>query len=133
MLANVTSNRNMKWLFLIFSLAFHTLMALLFIRLSANGSRVPGVFGWFFVYWLIISLLSAIAFVARAFNGVKRQSLAYIFLGLGSGLTGVTGLFIGVGEVHRDILWLCLYLGAILLGLTMLSDTFVMNLIDAKE
>jgi hypothetical protein len=123
----------MKWLFLISSMAFHTIMALLFIRLSMNGSGVPGIFGWFWVYWMAILFLSVIVFVLRLFNVVKRNSLIYICLGLGSLLMGIIGLFIGVGDLHRDLLWLCLYLTTIVLGLIMLSDTFVISLIGQKE
>ncbi len=123
----------MKWIFLISSLAFHTIMALLFIRLSMNGSSVPGVFGWFWVYWMIILFLSAAISVLRLFKSTIRQSLSYICLGLGSFLMGVIGLFIGVGDIRRDMLWLCLYLATIVLGLIMLSDTFIMNLTNQRE
>jgi hypothetical protein len=98
-----------------------------------NGSGVPGIFGWFLVYWMIILFLSAAIFVFRLFKSARRQSLSYICLGLGSFLMGVTGLFIGIGDIHRDMLWLCLYLATIVLGLIMLSDTFIMNLIGQKE
>lgn len=123
----------MKWLFLIASLAFHTIMALLFLKLSMYGSGMPGIFGWFWVYWIVILFLSATIFVLRLFRIARRQSLSYIALGLGSFLMGVTGLFIGIGDVHRDMLWLCLYLTTIVLGLIMLSDAFVMNLINQRE
>jgi hypothetical protein len=46
---------------------------------------------------------------------------------------GVTGLFIGIGDIHRDMLWLCLYLATIVLGLTMLSDTFIVSLTNQRE
>jgi len=123
----------MKWLFLISSLAFHTIMAQLFIKLSMRGSGVPGIFGWFLVYWMTILFLSVIAFVLRLFKVVNRMSLPYICFGLGSLLTGVIGLFIGIGDINRDLLWLILYLTTVILGLIMLSDTFVINLIDQKE
>jgi hypothetical protein len=114
-------------------MAFHTLMAILFIRLSMNGSGVLGVFGWFIVYWMVILFVSVITFLLRLFNVIRRQSLSYICLGLGSFLTGVIGLFIGIGDVHRDQFWLCLYLITIVLGLIMLSDTFIINLFSQKE
>ena len=98
-----------------------------------NGSGVPGIFGWFWVYWMIILFLSAAIFVLRLFKSARRQSLTYIGLGLGSFLMGVTGLFIGIGDIHRDMLWLCLYLITIVLGLIMLSDTFIMNLTNQRE
>jgi hypothetical protein len=98
-----------------------------------NGSGVPGIFGWFWVYWMIILFLSAAIFILRLFKSARRQSLSYIGLGLGSFLTGVIGLFIGIGEIHRDMLWLCLYLATIVLGLIMLSDTFIVNLTNQRE
>ena len=98
-----------------------------------RGSGVPGIFGWYLAYWMIILFLSAAIFVFRFFKIVKRQSLGYICLGLGSFLTGVIGLFIGIGDIHRDLIWLCLYLATIVLGLIMLSDAFVMNLINQRE
>jgi hypothetical protein len=98
-----------------------------------NGSGVPGIFGWFWVYWLAILLLSGIAFILRLFNVIKRISVLYICLGLGSLLTGVIGLFIGVGDIQRDLLWLVLYLVTIIIGLIMLSDTFVIKLLNQRD
>jgi hypothetical protein len=123
----------MKWVFLISGLAFHSIMALLFVRLSMRGSGVPGVYGWFLVYWIAILCLSSIALVLRLCSVLKRKSLSYIYLGLGSFLTGIIGLFIGIGDIHRDLIWLCLYLTTILLGLLMLSDVFIVNLYHQKE
>lgn len=123
----------MKWLYLISGLAFHTFMAVLFVKLSMRGSGVPGIFGWSWAYWMVILSLSVVIFVLRLFNIVGRESLSYICLGLGSFLTGVVGLFIGVGDIHRDLLWLCLYIATIVLGLIMLSDSFIMNLINQRE
>ena len=112
---------------------FHLLMALLFIRLSANGSGVPGVFGWFFAYWIAIASLSAIVLILRLVSALNQRNLFYVCFGLGSLLTGTVGLFIGIGDMYRDLTWLCLYLITILLGSLMLADTFVFNLMDHKE
>jgi hypothetical protein len=108
-------------------------MALLFIRLSSNGTSILGFFGWFMVYWAGILLFSIIAIILRLSRVLKRKSLLYIYLGLGSFLTGLLGVFIGVGDIHRDILWLCLFLTTIVLGAIMLSESFIVNLFDIKE
>lgn len=108
-------------------------MALVFVKLSVNGNGVPGVFGWFWVYWMVISFLSVITFISRVFNIIRRPNLSYICIGLGCALTGIFELFIGIGDVHRDLIWLFLYLDTIALGLTMLSDTFIINLFAKRE
>ena|SRR5579863_10497027 len=131
--ANAISVLRMKWIFLIFSLAFHMLIGLLFIRISRNGSGVPGVFGWFLTYWMLISILAVIVFVLRIFKVVRRNALPYICFGSGSFLLGGIGLFIGIGDINRDLVWLCLYVATIILGLIMLSDALVVNLIDKEK
>lgn len=122
----------MKWLFLIYSLIIHSVIAMLLFRISQRGSGVPGVFGWFFAYWSAISILTIVVLILRIFAIVGRHSLGYIFLGLGTFALGTIGLFIGIGDVHRDLLWICLYLATIVLGLIILSDCYFLNLIHRK-
>ena len=133
MLVNVIKRTYMKWLFLVSGLTFHSLITLLFIHVSRNSTGVLGFFGWFIVYWMFILSFSIVALVLRLFGVLRRQGLLYIYLGLGSFLTGLTGVFIGVGDIKRDILWICLYFATIVLGSTMLSESFIVNLFDRNE
>jgi len=120
----------MKWIYIIVSMFLHFLIAILFVRLSRFGSGIPGVFGWFFVYWLITLLLTALMIVLRLFKILKKETFAYIYLGVGCFLTGLFGLFAGVGDIHRDLLWFGLYLITIVIGSAMLSDTIIFNSVN---
>jgi len=71
-----------KWPKLIWSISILAAFTIYTDRLSAAGSSILGIFGFFFVAWGVVFLASIILLPLRLFGLLQRWSFLYIFLAL---------------------------------------------------
>jgi hypothetical protein len=118
-----------KWWNLVLSAAILAALSTYFARIANQGSDVPGLFGFFFVSWAICLPASMLIVLLRLFGVIGRAGFVYVFLGLSCFYLGNYGLFWGIGDIKRDALWVALYWVTIIVGIIILVDIFILEIL----
>jgi hypothetical protein len=114
---------------LVLSAAILAALSTYFARIANQGSDVPGLFGFFFVSWAICLPASMLIVLLRLFGVIGRAGFVYVFLGLSCFYLGNYGLFWGIGDIKRDALWVALYWVTIIVGIIILVDIFILEIL----
>jgi hypothetical protein len=122
-------NTSAKWPNLIWSLVILGAISACFSRIASHGSLVPGLFGFFFVSWAVCLPVSLLIFLMRLFRVIGRTAFLYTFMGLSCFYLGNYGLFFGIGDIKRDALWMALYWVTIVIGICILVDIFIIEIL----
>jgi hypothetical protein len=117
-----------KWWNLVWSVAILAALTIYFARIANQGSNVLGLFGFFFVCWVICLPGSVFIVLLRLFRVIGRAGFVYVFVGLSCFYLGNCGLFFGIGDIKRDVLWVALYWVTIVIGIFILVDAFIMEI-----
>ena len=117
-----------KWWNLVLSAATLAALSTYFARIANQGSEVPGLFGFFFVGWAICLPASVLIVLLRLFGVIGRAGFVYVFLGLSCFYLGNYGLFLGIGDIKRDALFVVLYWITIVIGIVILVDIFILEI-----
>jgi hypothetical protein len=134
MLASVTKIDPMKqdvsskWPKLIWSIVIITAFTIYAEKLSANGSSILGIFGFFLVGWVIVFLSSIVAFLLRLFGVLQRWSFFYIFIAVSALFLSVSGLWLTKGYHSGYDIWIFFYFLTLALAVLMLIDIFVVEI-----
>jgi hypothetical protein len=121
-------NTSGKWWKLAWSAAILTALTIYFTAIPNQGSDGVGIFGSLFVCWLICLPVSVLIVVFRLFRMIGRTGFVYVFVGLSCFYLGNCGLFLGIGEINRDALWVGLYCITIFIGIFILLDSFIIEI-----
>jgi len=121
-------NTYAKWWKLAWSAAILAALTIYFTQIPNQGSEGVGLFGFLFLSWVTCLPASVLVVVIRLFGIIGRTSFVYVFVGLSCFYFGNCGLFLGIGEVNRDALWICLYGITIIIGIILLVDSFVIEI-----
>jgi hypothetical protein len=81
-----------KWPKLIWSMVIIAAFTIYAAKLSANGSNILGIFGFFFVGWGIFFIASIVVFMLRLCRFLQRWSFLYIFIATAALFLSVCGL-----------------------------------------
>jgi hypothetical protein len=139
MLASVTKIDSMKqdvsskWPKLIWSIVIIAASAIYASKLSANGSNILGIFGFFFVGWGIAFIASILVFSLRLFRVLHRWSFLYIFIASSEFFLSVCGLWLSKGYQSGYGFWVFLYFLTLALGAIMLIDIFVVEILGLQD
>jgi hypothetical protein len=119
---------SIKWWNLVWSVAILASLTTYFARIPNQGSDVLGLFGFFFVCWVVCLPVSLFIVLLRSFRVMGRSGFVYVFAGLSCFYLGNCGLFFGIGDIKRDALWVALYWVTIVIGIFILVDTFIIEI-----
>ena len=119
-------SKSAKWWNLVLSAAILAALSIYFARIANQG---PGLFGFFFVSWAICLPASVFIVLLRLFTVIGRTAFVYVFLGLSCFYLGNYGLFFGIGDIKRDALWVALYWVTIVIGIVILVDIFIFEIL----
>jgi hypothetical protein len=134
MLASVTKIDSMKqdvsskWPKLIWSIVIIAAFTIYASKLSASGSSILGIFGFFFVGWGIAFIASIVVFLLRLFRVLNRCSFLYIFAAASSLFLSLCGLWLTKGYHSGYSFWVSLYFLTLALAVLMLIDIFVVEI-----
>jgi len=117
-----------KWPKLIWSIVIIAAFTIYANKLSAKGSSILGIFGFFFVGWGIAFIASIVVFLLRLFRVLHRWSFLYIFVASSALFLSVCGLWLSKGCQFGYGFWIFLYCLTLALAVLMLIDIFVLEI-----
>jgi len=118
-----------KWPKLIWSISILAAFTIYTDRLSAAGSSILGIFGFFFVAWGVVFLASIILLPLRLFGLLQRWSFLYIFVAAAALFLSICGLWLTKGYYSGYGFWVFLYFLTLALAVLMLIDIFVVEIL----
>jgi len=119
-----------KWFNFIWSLAILGAVSLSFVQIARHASSPPGLFGFFFLSWAVCLPISILIVLLRVLRIIGRSAFGYVFIGLSCFYLGNYGLFFGIGDIKRDALWVALYWVTVVIGIFILVDIFILEILE---
>lgn len=127
----VKVRRKWRYLFVSILLLVACFFGLEFI--SRGNANVLGIFGYLIIGWITLLPFTFVMLALRILHRIARDSFIYVFSGLYTCTLGSTGIIFAWGNGNKFGAWVFVYFATLTLGLSMLSDSFVVDLFDFSK
>lgn len=122
-----------KWRYLFLSILLLVACSIGLEHISRPANNILGIFGYLMIAWITLLPLAFVILALRILRRLSRDSFIYVFSGLYTLTLGLTGIIFAWGNGNKFSYWVFIYFASLILGLLMLSDSFVVELFDFSK
>lgn len=119
-----------KWYYLFLSILLLVACSIGFEHISRPDDNILGIFAYLMIGWITLLPFAFVILTLRILHRLSRSSFIYVFSGLYTCTLGSTGIIFAWGNGIKFGHWVFIYFTSLILGLLMLSDSFVVELFD---